>query len=249
MSNSILRYLVFCFAALLLTIGTLSAQDYITVVKLNDGSVFEGQLTEYVEGEYIKMDLGHSEITIKASSIKQIRHRNLKVPETSYDFEEKGLYHHTSVGLLPGYLSANNAVIGMEIDHTSGFLFNRYLGTGLNIGVHNYNPASREVIYSLAAEMRGYLLANNLSPYYLLRTGYGYAHKGEGFEEARGGFFFNPGIGFRFGGRKSFNFTAEFGLQFQDAFLKYENTSWWDRGVIEKEVRYQRFNLKIGLLF
>lgn len=221
--------------------------EYITRVKLKDGSVLEGKLTEYVDGEYIKMNLGENQITINQSSIKSIKHTNLSAGR-KYEFKEVGLYNHTSVGFLSGFISAGNPVLGIGIDHSTGYLFNKYAGAGLNFSVLNYDPGYREVFYTLSAEFRGYIFSQKLSPYYLVRSGYGFAHGGESFLEADGGFYMNPAIGFRFTGKKSANFTAEIGLNFQNAHFK-QQTDWWDRSILEKDVRYQRFNIKIGILF
>lgn len=243
-----LRIFLLILSAFFLFEGTGLAQEYITIVKLKDGSIFEGQLLEYKDGEYIKMNLGQSEITIKYESIKTIKHKNLKF-SNPYSFKETGFYHHTNLNLMPGYLSAGNGVLGIGIDHTSGYLFNRWIGAGLNLGLNNYNPGSREVIYSLAAEARGYLLPRKISPYYVVRTGYGYAHKGVNFLKASGGFFFNPGIGLRFGTSEIANFMMELGVSFQDAFFVQESSGWWETAVLEKDVRYQRFTMKFGILF
>ena len=67
-----------------------SQQDsYLTIVKLKDGSVLEGKLTEFKDGEFIKMNIGDNLITIKYESIKSIKHKNLDFAR-SYNFEEKG---------------------------------------------------------------------------------------------------------------------------------------------------------------
>jgi hypothetical protein len=238
------------FFILLLTAITASAQQnegYITKVKLNDGSVLEGQMTEYVDGEYIKMNIGESQITIKQSSIRSITHKNLSNIR-QYTFREIGYYHHSSIGLMPGFISSGNAVLGATLDHSSGYLFNRFAGAGLNLGIMNYDLVSGEAIYSLAAEFRGYLLNQYFSPYYLVRSGYGFNFKGERFLDAEGGLFLNPAIGMRLTGKQSVNVTVEIGISFQNAYYQYE-TQWWDQSIIEKDVRYQRFTMKLGVLF
>ena len=154
------------------------------------------------------------------------------------------------MGLLPGFISAGNPVVGMGVDHSVGYMFNKNVGAGLNLGIINYNaPLSKEVFYSLSAEFRGYVLNRYLSPYYLLRSGYGFTHAGETFDEANGGLFLNPAIGLRFTGKKYANFTAEIGLCFQNAYFKHRASDWWGRSVVEKDIRYQRFNIKFGILF
>lgn len=221
--------------------------NYLTRVKLKDGSVLEGRMTEFVEDEYIKMNIGESEITIKHSSIKSIKHQKARSLK-EYKFREEGWYHHTSAGFLPGFISAGSPVLGVEIDHSSGFLFNRFLGAGINIAATAYNPFHNESTYSLAGELRGYLLENYLSPYYAIRGGYAFVFGGDNFLEANGGYFVNPAIGLRLTGKNGPNLTAEIGLNFQDAHYKYE-TQWWDRSIIEKDVLYRRLTLKLGLLF
>lgn len=220
---------------------------YLTKVKLNDGSVLEGRLTEYVDGEYIKMNIGESEITIKHSSIKSIRHEKARSPR-DYKFREEGWYHHSSAGFLPGFISAGSPVLGVEIDHSSGYQLNRFLGAGINLAATAYNPFHNESTYSIAGEVRGYLLENYLSPYYAIRGGYGFVMRGENFLEANGGYYINPAIGLRLTGKSRLNLTTEIGFNFQQAHFKYE-TEWWDRSIIEKDVLYRRLTLKLGILF
>ena len=228
-------------------VGQDQQSGYITVVKLKDGSVIEGTLTEFRDGEFIKMRIGENEITLKYESIRNIKHKNRSFNRT-YSFSENGLYHHSSLGLLPGFISAGNPVLGVQIDHSSGWLFHRLLGAGLNLGISNYDPQSREVFYTLAGEIRGYLLSQGLSPYYALRGGYGFTHRGSNFLEARGGYYLHPALGLRFSGWQTGNVTAELGMAFQKAHFK-QQTEWWDRSIIEKDVRYQRITLKIGIQF
>lgn len=227
--------------------GQNAGDEYVTEVKLKDGSVIEGRLTEYRDGEYIRLQIGEAEITIKFESIRQIKHKNRSVSRT-YAFRETGWYHHTSAGVLPGFISAGNPVVGAEIDHSSGWLFNRNFGAGLHAGVSNYDPQSAAVFYSLAGELTGFLMKQNFSPYYAIRSGYGFTRKGNTFVEASGGYFLHPALGFRFTGMKTANITAELGLAFQKGYFK-QQTDWWDRSIIEKNVRYQRISMKIGILF
>jgi len=239
--------LILCLFAVAANFGFSQNDTFQTIVKLKDGSVFEGKLIEYKDGEFIKIKSGNQLITINHESIKNIKHRNQNYKKV-YSFKETGLYLHTSFGFLPGYASANNPVLGLNLDHSTGYQLARSMGVGLNLGIANYVPLSREVFYSLAAEIRGYFLQQNFSPYYLLKAGYGFTNKGNTFIEANGGLFLNPSIGFRLGGRKSANFTTEIGLSFQKGYFK-QQSDWWDRSIIEKDILYKRFNIKFGMLF
>jgi hypothetical protein len=250
MNRTFIYKLLLLLITVLAVLPAIGQEDgFMTRVNLNDGSVIEGRLVEYVDGEYVRLNIGDNEITIKQSSIKNIKHFSRTNTKT-YAFRETGMYNHTSFGLLPGFISAGNPALGMAVDHSVGYMFNRTVGAGLNIGITNYSaPISKEVFYSVAGEFRGYLLGRYLSPYYRLGAGYGFTHAGETFEEANGGFFLIPAIGFRLTGKKFANITTEIGLCFQDAYFKQQATNWWNRSLIEKDVRYQRFTIKFGLLF
>lgn len=243
----IIKYICLLFVLGLPFYGLNAQMDSYTIVKLQDGSIFEGQLIEYHDGDHIVLDIGNNQISIKAENIRSIKHKYNSI-QKPYGFKEKGHYHNSSLGFLPGYFSGEMSSLGVALDHSSGYLFNRWFGAGLNIGIYNYDAESMEVIYSLAAEIRGYLLEKNITPYYVLKSGYGFNFKGQRFLETNGGLFVNPGLGLRFGGNNGANFTTEIGLVFQDAYFK-QQSGWWDRSVIEKDIRYQRFNLKFGILF
>ncbi|HAQ37040.1 MAG TPA: hypothetical protein DCX89_04340 [Saprospirales bacterium] len=247
-----LAYLIMLF---FLTSSVRAQQnDFISIVYLKDGSVLEGKMTEFRENQFIKMDLGGNEVTISYASIQKIKHKNLAARSASvYGFKEKGLYNQTSLGFLPGKVSTES-LVGLEFDHSIGYLLNRWLGLGLNLGLATYDQGSNDIYYSVSGECRGYLLAKNFSPYYTLKGGYGFINADESFLEANGGYFFNPSLGYRFSGRSNVSFILEGGLTFQKGYYKQDlNSFWWGgtRGsdFIEKDILYRRISIKMGVLF
>lgn len=248
-------WLILGFLIIFITVkGIAQNAEFISIVYLKDGSVLEGRMTEFRENQYIKMDLGGNEVTISYDSIQKIRHKSLSNKMNSiYKVREKGLYNQTSLGFLPGTISSV-ASLGLELDHSAGYLFNRWLGLGLNLGVANYDEESNDIYYSLAGECRGYFLGKNSSPYYAMRLGYGFINKNETFLESNGGYFVNPALGYRFFSGNKISFMLETGLAFQKGYYKQDLNFWWWGGTtgqnyVEKDILYRRFSLKLGVLF
>lgn len=242
-----------CFIGMAL--GSSAQQnDFISIVYLKDGSVLEGKMIEFRENQYIKMDLGGNEVTISYSSIQKIKHKSLAARSGPvYSFRNKGLYNQTSLGFLPGRISSET-VMGIELDHSLGYLLDRRLGFGLNLGIANYDQGTNDIYYVLAGEVRGFLFEKNFSPYYAFKGGYGFIHMDETFIEANGGYYFNPSFGYRFSGSSNVSFALEGGLTFQKGYYKQDLSSFWwgvPRGsdFVERDILYRRFTLKLGILF
>ena len=68
--------LILCLFTVAANFGFSQNDAFRTIVKLKDGSVFEGQLIEYKDGEFIKIKSGDQLITINHDSVKNIKHRN-----------------------------------------------------------------------------------------------------------------------------------------------------------------------------
>ena len=87
----------------------------------------------------------------------------------SYSFREKGWYHATRAAILSGVDD-----LDFSLQHSTGYKFNRWLGIGLGAGVENLDYLQSATIptYPVFLEIRGYLSAKNVSPFYALGGGY-----------------------------------------------------------------------------
>jgi len=230
--------------------------QYIDIVHLKDGSEFRGKIIIYKHDDYLKMEiLGGQVVEFPAKQIKKIVQQpygqSAYVPKVvrtrEYNFRERGIYNETYVNLPQGYNSSGWWNVGLGMHHVTGFQFNRWIGAGMGIGFDGYEMGRGENVIPVYAEARGYFKQKNISPFYSVGLGYGFAGKNEntGIIKGRGGIMFNPNIGYRFGASAGANFTLSFGYKLQKA--SFTVLRW--NGEIKRDYTYNRLNLKLGLLF
>jgi hypothetical protein len=222
---------------------------------LKKGMILQGHLLEYKPGEYVKILSGRGHTLIIAdekikrytfpnqdSEIIQLSGRRI------YEFREQGFYQYTSLGLMMNTVTSNEGgEVGLQLAASFGFQHSRLLGFGLGLGADFYRAGSSEKIFPVFGEVRGYFLRQPSTPYYVLRGGYGFAWKNEdaGVIGARGGWMFNPSVGWRLGGGPALKMTLDVGLQFQHATFDYAI----GRDRANTVIDYMRLNVRMGFLF
>ncbi len=169
-----------------------------------------------------------------------------KKPE--YQFRERGWY-------VAGYFAGLNGrtdggyQLGLGLHGVLGFQFSRWLGAGGGLGLDGYSFEDSEYVLPVFAEIRGYFLRRQVTPYYHLMAGYGFPLAGadQNIVRVEGSPLLHPSLGMRFGADSKVNVVFEFGYRFQSAtfFREFE-----DSGIKEREaVDYRRVTLRFGLLF
>ncbi len=244
----------------LLTTLSLFAQSKKTthydVVYLKDGSEFRGELIEY-QPSYIKIKaLGGKEIIFDRAEVEKLIQEPIPNPpkgiKKPYAFKEQGLYQAVVASFLPGTAAWNDDFAkGYGIRGVVGKQWNRWIGTGIGLGIENYYPTQGETVYPLFLELRGYLTAQNVAPYYTLAGGYSFTIKNEeaGISDAKGGYLVHPAIGLRFGGSEKTNFTLDAGVQFQKATFTRGGNTWRGAETQEYKMFYKRLAIRLGMLF
>ncbi len=198
----------------------------------------------------LRTDAGQ-ELDIALSQVKRI-HQYCAGP-LPYEFKERGWYHHSRLGFLPGQLYTGQMTLGLQVQHSSGWMFHRLLGVGVGIGVdffdfYNHQPP----VLPLFAEVRSYLLPHRLSPFVVVGSGISFCvnqKRGDqsGWElgHCRGGPMAQLLVGYRLGNR----LTLNTGVRWQR--LSSGRPSWvgWGaNGQQHWQITNWRFVLNAGLL-
>lgn len=243
-------------------LGTLSlfAQSkqatHYDVVYLKDGSEFRGELLEY-QPSYIKIKaLGGKELVFERTEVEKLIQEPIPITtkgtKKPYAFKEEGLYQAVFASFLPGTAAWNDDFAeGYGIRGVVGKQWNRWIGTGIGLGIENYYPTQGETVYPLFLELRGYLTAQNVAPYYTLAGGYSFTIKNEeaGVTDAKGGYLIHPAIGLRLGGSAKANFTIDAGVQLQKATFTRGGNAWRGAETQEYKMFYKRLAIRLGMLF
>lgn len=249
----ILSFLAFLFFVNVLLAQTTEKQA--SIVYLKGGSIFKGEIIEYVQGGVLKLKLANSEaiILLDGKDVKKIIHGEvgevfLQKQKKAYRFKERGFYNATYMNLsvAGSAYSSSRINFGYGVQTSFGYQFNRLLGAGLGIGMDYYYEGSGQNLMPVFGEIRGYLFPKNFTPMYILATGYGFAFKDEdrNITEAKGGWMIHPAIGFRMGGSKLMNFTLDAGVKIQKAEYTFVN---WDTRI--QKITYKRLVIRVGFIF
>jgi hypothetical protein len=173
-------------------------------VKLKNGVKINGGIVKSFSGEFLELDVSGSEnLILKFDHIRSISFRNyghlrdnfsekLKEPPT---LKINSYYHELKAGLLFGEENVSGS-----INTINGYQFNKYIGTGLGVGLNKYGNSITLPIY---AQAKGYLFDRKVTPFYFADIGYGFAwHTDDNdqifqVEDMKGGLYWQAGLGYQ----------------------------------------------------
>lgn len=221
---------------------------------LRDGSKLRGQLKNILAGDTLVFLLRSGPtMVVPQNRVRRIIQRcQDQIAKPAFRFRETGWYHHTRAAVLPGqaYYALNR--VGFQLQHSSGRMFKRWLGVGLGAGVDLFDPGGYDAAtYPVFAEIRGYVLPQKISPYYMLAGGWAFAGRANNVQTWRstddqwkGGWMMEVDAGYRIGN----HFTVHFGLHLQRKTREW--TSIWgpDSGQGVDRILNKRLVLGLGLL-
>lgn len=258
-----MRYCLSIFYLLLATWLPAQQHDAATgctdIVYLKGGSVYRGKILENPDnGPLVIQTWSGLTLHLPAAKIRRIVQHCPDAPKGGkssfapqpYTFRERGWYNATGMSVLAGRSWWNENVTGFSLYNSTGYLFSRWLGVGIGLGVDAYSPYVSQInqaTYPVFAEARGYLMAKNMAPFYNLSAGWGFAggktNPRPGYvDDWRGGWLLQGRLGYRLGN----HFTVFGGLRFQRQDRVWSNT--WDQSVGKDRILHRRFEFGLGLL-
>ena len=253
-----MRYICFLIGLLFLIPFTLKAQlEKPAKIWLVNGVKIKGALIESFNDKNLNVELADGQnLVISYDHIKKLSFKDhgslnrdfadrLKKPPS---LQLKTFYHEFRGGLLIGEENTSGTI------HTiNGYQFNKYLGTGLGIGLNKFGNYLAVPIY---ATVKGYLLDRKVSPFYYGDVGYGIAwHNNKNdeifdLENVTGGLYWQLGLGYQINFYNS-AITVALGYVNQQSTADYTYYEWWSTDPIEiSESRLlRRLNFSVGFLF
>ena len=185
-------------------------------------------------------------------------------PKPVYEFRERGWFQNTSFAFSfgrreqeeesifgPGFNEGTTemSAIGFNVQHITGFQFNRLVGVGAGVSYDAYDLEDGESVLTLFGHYRAYLSKKIVAPYAAVSAGYGFAllNEDQGVKEADGGWMIHPEVGLRLGATDKANFTVGLGYRLQDAYYVQERP--FNGNIEYRNITYQRFLFTLGLLF
>lgn len=247
-----------CFFTLLATAvrgqsDSTVAASLVDVVWLKDGSRLVGEITRWDLDSGLELKLASGSVmAIPKREISQVfqqvkpgtEHELIPVKiKKPYAFREQGIYHQ-----LSAFFHGSEDYGGSGLQYALGYRFNRMLSLGAGIGYETNEIGNGRNLTPIFAEVRGFLLAEKVTPYYGLKIGHSIADNESDLffpERGQGGIYISPEIGLRIGAQR-LNFFVGVEYKFQEA--KY-TADWGPDYSFTDHVTYKRIALRTGILF
>lgn len=230
--------------------------EMVDVLFLRDGSVIEGKIVTLIPQDVIVLRMEDGvEFTYDVTDVTRVIQarkgeeiRASKKSKPPHPPKEKGWYNITNVGIINGR-TERDIHVGLTVNNTTGYLFNRWIGVGLGVGLDNYVPGAGELVYPVFLEVRGYVQPKPYSFFYTLQAGYGFAFPNSDFlvTEAEGGLMYRPAIGYRIPTKDALQILLTLGAKFQDA--RFERQDRIQGGEEILTLKYQRIEMSVGIQF
>ena len=148
-----MRYCLSIFYLLLATWLPAQQHDAATgctdIVYLKGGSVYRGKILENPDnGPLVIQTWSGLTLHLPAAKIRRIVQHCPDAPKGGkssfapqpYTFRERGWYNATGMSVLAGRSWWNENVTGFSLYNSTGYLFSRWLGVGIGLGVDAYSP-------------------------------------------------------------------------------------------------------------
>lgn len=215
-------------------------------IVLNGGSIFYGDLVEYIPEKMLKVKLFNGQVVqYGMKSVKKVimvnPDKEFAYLERPYQFPDKRFVHNTRLGISSG--TSNN---GAGASYAIGYQIKNNFLLGMGVGVDNYYGERGYNMYPIFAEAKYYFLQSNSSPFVSVRGGvaFGFRDLNIGQKSVAPGGFLNPVFGYRLGGN---NLMFEFFTGIKMQKMDYEFVSLNGRTL--RDVLARRLDLGIGMTF
>jgi hypothetical protein len=233
-----------------LTLSVAGQKQRMQTVVLNDGS--------RVSGAIVSDSSDYIEIRVFAPQLIKIRKDQLSFIEpVNYPLKvnqkTQGYFIQLSASILTGKNELGNNTTSNSFHLSNGYQFKNGLGFGIGSGLEKMGIT----IIPLYADVRYYALRTRISPYILLKTGYGFAasdkYSGCDFyytpAESKGGFLINAvtGIALFTWQRTAVNIGV--GYRYQIITISQEQYWWGGPSTKEIVTHFNRIELQLGLTF
>jgi len=230
-----------------------TAQKYLVdVITLNNGNIYKGLIVQQPDSGIIRLNtFCHSTLNFSLNEIASVSNEKLNLRRSGiglpFSYEPKGYINITDFGVLAATGSNNQNAI-FSVSSFNGYSFASRFIAGAGIGIELFET----VMLPLYAETRVILAKSRITPFTILKSGYTFAledpegYWGESYN-SYGGFMLGAGAGafIWVSDRSSF----EINLLYRFQSVRTERTYEWSGETSMLTTRYNRLELRFGLLF
>ena len=240
------------YATALLVALTLTAAGQKQIrqtVVLNDGSRISGTIAAD--------SLDYLEIKVTVPQVLKIRKAQVSYTEPlSYPVKAsqktQGYFIQVSASILTGKNDLGNTT-SHSFHLSNGYQFKNGLGIGIGSGLEEMDIT----IIPLYADVRYYPLKTRISPYAVLKTGYGFAASDKDLEreiyytpvDSKGGYLFNATAGISLYTWQRLAVNIGLGYRYQKITISQEQYWWGGPTTKETVTHFNRFEIQVGFTF
>jgi hypothetical protein len=230
------------------------------VLYLKNGSVIRGEIIEQKIGDNLKIQLlGGSVFVFAETELDSIKREAVftKLKDKSdYFAKTKGYRNMTEGGFIIGHEFSNDwwggyssrTDWGVMLHTVNGYQFNRYLYTGIGLGIEK-NITYRENFAPIYARVAYDMLKKKTTPYIFTDLGYVLNWtKLENYLEDyknKGGLYFSTGLGVRVFNSSKVSVTTA--ISYKRTTINSAYTNW--QGDVKQKFTYNRVGVTAGVSF
>jgi hypothetical protein len=253
MKQPVKRLYIVISLLILLSVSEAFAQKYdIDVITLQNGDVYKGIIVDQPDSGIIRLNtFCYSTLNFNLSEIASLTKARLNIRRSGLDlpfyYEPKGYINITDLGILAATGNNNQNAI-FSVSSFNGYSFASRFIAGAGLGLELFETA----ILPVYADTRLIIAKSRIMPVLILKSGYSFAledpagYWGESYN-AFGGFMIGSGAGAYIwvSDRSAF----EINLLYRHQAIRMERTYEWTGETTTMTTRYNRLELRFGLLF
>ncbi len=242
----------------LISIFSLSAQNYQEAVYLKSGSVVRGTIIEQQPNVSLKIKTADGSIFVypmneveKITKEERTNRRSEKSNRIRTDV--KGYRGLVEVGTIVNFRASGTAIDKGAFSATTshGYQFNPHVFLGAGFGL-DYHAAGKRLFIPLFVDLRTNFLDTNITPFWGIKAGYSIGSK-KAYNKVSTGAYFNPTFGVRFILNRQSAMNVAFGYNLQQQVVKkdihYNDDYFIYTGVYHYRFLRHALSLRLGVEF
>lgn len=243
---------IFAIMILLTGLKTSAQKFMVDVITLNNGDIYKGLIVAQPDSGIIRLNtFCYSSLNFRLSEIASMTKEKLDFHRSGlnlpFNYETKGYINITDFGVIAA-TGENNQNAVFSVSTFNGYSFASRFIAGAGLGIELFET----LMLPVYADARLIIAKSRITPFALFKSGYSFAledpasYWGESYN-AYGGFMLGTGVGaFIWVSDRS---AFEINILYRFQSIKTERTYEWSGETSLMTTRYNRLELRFGLLF
>jgi hypothetical protein len=222
------------------------------VIYLKDGSILKGEIQTYEQGGLLVLQLhGGQSLDVLDQDIQKIVRGVRKPRKERVNPLDQGQFYHGFYfsGNLGSNLYRDNDW-GLGLEHVSGYWLTDQFGLGFGGGIIQYSADYSWRVAPVFVDIK--LKSTKQSPFYLggdIGLGFPIRNENSNIMGGRPGERVRLGIGKIWTLRSQSHLSMELSYLHQRTEFESRTWNWWSEDTLANNIRFKRYQLRLGFLF